>query len=208
MSKTPKQAEKGRDTKVISCTGTTGTGKSTLAMEIAKKLATNDRVLVLTFAGSGDTWNMCKKIAPEEKALKFKKGWHKIHVVEHGKDVVMWEIYQHFTNGVVIFDDCKLYLPSNWDNIKGLAPLCVDHRFKGLDIIFIGHSPLHISRQCWAYIKFCWVFKCTSKLNPKDMPMENYEKFAQAQEEINRLFDLKEAELKQKPRGLYKYIRV
>lgn len=202
-----KEKPKGRDTKVISCTGTTGTGKSYKAREIAKKLGGNGKVLVITYNGSGDTWDDCKKIEPTEKALSFKKGWRKIHFVEHESELnPLEEIYNYYRNGVLILDDCSLYMQSNWSSTKGLKQICVDHRFNGLDIIFIGHSPMHIPRQCWAYIKASFIFKCTSKLEKSSMPLDNFEAFLEKQNYVNKWFDQEEVKLRTKPRGLYQCI--
>lgn len=199
-----------RDSKVASLTGVTGCGKSYKAREVAKGLSkVVDKVLVITYAGAGDTWDDCTKIAPTEKELKFKKGWKKIHFVEHeGEMDVLKEVYKYCENCVIIFDDCSLYLKASWAATPGLKEICVDHRFKGFDILFIAHSPMHIPKQCWAYVKFAWLFKVTAKLDASNMPIDNFEKFLKAQEDVNNRYDQEEAKLKQKPRGIYSYISI
>lgn len=199
-----------RDTKVASFTGVTGSGKSFKARDVAKGLSkVVDRVLVITYAGAGDTWDDCQKIAPTEKDLKFKKGWKKINFVEHEDECnPLEEVYKHYRNGVLILDDCSMYLSASWAATPGLKMTLIDHRFNGIDILFIAHSPVHIPKQCWAYIKFSWIFKCTSQLKKDDMPIDNFQKFLTVQNEINRKFDEEEKRIKEKPRGIYSYITI
>lgn len=203
---------KGRDTKVCSCTGTTGTGKSYKANEIAKKLASksNNKVLVISYAGSGDSWNHCKEIEPTEKDLKFKTGWKKIIYLKHysrkDKKFPLLEIFNHFRNGIIIFDDCKMYMKGDWENTPGLKLICNEHRHFGYDMFFIAHSPKHIPKQVWAYIAHAWVFKCAMKLEESDLDNENALKFVEAQKKVNSLYAEEYERIKRKPRGLCKYI--
>lgn len=210
--KKPKQPVKGRDTKVCTFTGTTGTGKSWKANQVAQKLAKmgNNKVLVITHSGSGSSWDHCKEIAPTAKDLNFKTGWRKIVYVKHysrkDKCFPLLEIFNHLRNCIVIFDDCKMYMRSDWEQTPGLKLICNDHRHNGLDLFFISHSPKHIPKQVWAYVGHAWIFKCGMKLQENDLDNENAFKFIEAQNKVNALYQKKLEQLKRKPRGICQYI--
>jgi len=218
--KTKKKKEpikKGRSTYCMSFTGMTGTGKSWQAQKIAKKLSgKQDKVLVLTHSGSGKTWDFCKKTEPTKKGLGFKTGWRKIHFVEHhstkDKKYPILEVFNYFRNGFIIFDDCKSYLYPDWEAVRGLKELLIDHRHNGVDLAFIGHQPNHIPVQVWSYITHSWVFSSPFKLKEQHINSMNVDKFLKAQEQINVLYkkkyneQLKKTGSKDKIYGVYKYL--
>ena len=208
---------KGRSTVCISFTGVTGTGKSWKAKEVAKKFSPppNGKCLVITYAGSGNSWDFCREIAPEQQALSYKKGWRKIIYGKHFSKkkphcYPILEIFKHFKNGSVIFDDCNMYMAANWENVPGLKQLLNDHRHNGVDLFFIAHQPKHIPKQVWVYIMHSYVFACPFKLTEKDINNANVQKFLDAQAAINEKF--KQALAKnggtKKPVGIYKYLNL
>lgn len=202
---------KGRGTKVATFTGVTGTGKSYLAKQKAKKLSNEGKVLVLTYTGSGTSWDNCKKIAPTAKALSFRRGWRKIHVAEWEDDKendLFKAIFKHYKNGLIILDDCRMYLEGNWENIKGLKHIFNDHRHLGLDVFLIAHAPNHIPRQLWAYVQHSFVFGCTFNFKKNELNCSEPEKFMAAQAQVNKKFKQKSKEANKKVVGIYKYIRL
>lgn len=210
--------EKGRSTYGISCTGVTGSGKSYKAKEVAKKIAksSNNKVLVITPSGSGKSWDNCKEIAPTKKDLSFKSGWKKIlykkHFSRKNKIFPIQKIFEYFKNGIVIFDDCKSYMSSDWERTPGLVEFLGDHRHNGVDFFFIAHQPAHIPVQVWTYITSSFVFACPFKVEERHINNANVSKFLKAQKEINKEFAKKYKELnrgkgtKDKPVGIYKYL--
>ena len=165
----------GRRAKVIAFLGTTGTGKSTKAKELAKNLP---KVLVLSFAGSGNTWEGIKKIHPTKKALNYKNGWRKIHVVEQNEKELFLNIFNHFKTVCIIFDDCTMYLSTNWQHNKGLKQLIIDHRHNGYDMFFLAHLPSHIPKQIWAFVRYIYGFKILGSVNPNNIGAGKGEKIA------------------------------
>lgn len=199
----------GRDTKCASLTGITGCGKSYESIIIAKKIAANKRVLVITYTGSGKTWDMCKKISPTKEALSFKTGWRKIHYVEHDEEAPLEAVALNCKNLVVILDDCREYMKSSWARTPGLKSLMIAHRHQGMDLLFVAHTPLQIPKQCWGFIEYSWVFKCSMLLKKSEMPMANFLPFMEVQERVNKKYleAREKTEGKRKPRGVFEVIR-
>ncbi len=201
--------KKGRSTKVISFTGTTGTGKSWQAREVAKKFAgTNQKVLVLTYTGSGASWDNCKEIKPIPKNLRWRKGWRKIHVAawEGDKEVKTFRnIFKYCRDCVIIFDDCRMYFGGNWENTDGLKQIFNDHRHNGLDLMMIAHAPNHIPKQTWGYVGYAFIFYCSLKIKEQEVNCQEPLKFLAAQEKVNKRFKAKSNEAKEKVVGIYEY---
>lgn len=204
--------QSGRPTKNVAITGGTGTGKSTLGIEIAKKLNKNisGRVLVISFNGSGNTWDHVKEIRPDKKGLSFSSGWRKIiwFKYKYKKDVVILkEVYKYLRDCIIIFDDCKMYMRPNIDHTPFLTVVCSDHRHLGYDLFFIAHSPKQIPVDVWTYIKYAWVFKCFRKYNENEIPCENPDLVIQAQKRVNKRFEKAVSEEK-KTWGIYEFVKI
>lgn len=183
--------QKGRRVKSCSLTGVTGTGKSTKAIEIVKKVGEKsklDKCLVISFNGSGDTWDHVKEIKPNEKSLKFISGWRKIIWArwKEEKDlVILKEVYFHYRNGSIIFDDCKMYMRANIEHTPYLAQICCDRRHNGYDMYFLAHTPKQIPVDVWSYIDYAWIFKCLRRFKEEDLQCDNAYKVVEAQKKIN-----------------------
>jgi len=205
--KVPEIKTSGRKTKTGALIGGTGTGKSYKGKEIIKK--TGGRFLVITYNGSGNTWDHVKEIPPTEKALKNFTGVAKIIWIKYKNDEtpLLLSVYNYYRNGGLFFDDCKQYMKPNIDHTPHLIDICVEHRFLGFDMYFAAHNPLQIPRDVWTYIKAAWIFKCYRSYTENDLNCENPHKVVAAQKEINKKFDF--AEKNKLPTwGIYKYAKL
>jgi len=216
--------KRGRDAQIISFTGETGTGKSYKGKEIAKIISRGvlsqlsekelptkgGKVLVISYTGSGDSWIECKETSPTAKGLSFKRGWRMIRVNKWQKNkndlAFLEEIFKHFENGLIIFDDCKQYLDGNWNNSKGLQDMLNEHRHRGLDMFFIAHSPNHIPRQVWAYISKSFLFACKMALKTAEIASTSGQDIVKAQSIVNRRFKIESYKQGKKARGVYEYL--
>lgn len=177
-----------RQPKVVAIVGTTGTGKSTLAIKIAKKInpapGKEKRVLVLTYSGSPEIWKDIKVIEATKEGLSFTAGWRHIHVWKDEKNTI-FNIFKYYHDGAIIFDDCKNYLPSNWENIKGLKQLVIDHRHGSLDILIIAHALDQVPKKMWAAVKWLWIGKTTAHVKESDIVSSNKELIFETQNAVN-----------------------
>lgn len=184
---------------------TTGTGKSTKAEAMAKKLSPN-KVLVVTYNGEPKIWRKLKKVKADKKGLSFEKGWRHVQYADLEEETLQ-NIYKYYRNGLVIFDDCLLYLKSDWRHTKGLKELVINHRHIMLDMFFIAHSPNQIPPQVWAFIRFAFLGKCTTKYNTRDVNVSEPEKFEKTLIEIGREYD-KRVNAGQPPYGIFKCVKL
>lgn len=192
----------------IFVSGTTDTGKSYLAKLLAAKI--EGRKLVVSYTGGQATWKEVKIIRPSDdnpKALKFKKGWRHLPYTTPDLSYPLQSIYDNYTKGLLILDDLRNYVRSNWENTRGLVPCIVDHRHKGYDIIMIAHSLKQLPPSLWPFIKHAFIFK--SNVIPKntDLEIEQAQQVIDLQKKVNQRYA--DADKTGKfTKGIFEYIKL
>lgn len=176
--------------------GSNGTGKSTFAHKLITK--SKQKTLVVTESGMPEIWRQY----PEAQLDSFKQSEKMPRVqqvfamryMDKKSYLVADLIRKKFTNGLVIFDDCKGYISDNIANTPGLKNLLIDFRHLGLDLCFVVHTPNQLPPQVWAHTKYAFVGKATMMNRDRQNAITEPEKFLETQrivnEEFNRRFAL------------------
>ncbi|MBK0383538.1 hypothetical protein I5M32_11275 [Pedobacter sp. SD-b] len=131
-----------------------GTGKSTKLAEIAKCYARYSKVLVIDVNGS-PAYNFIQEI--ELKRLRLVKGNGIVKLIGVPDEETLEHISKHFTDGLIIFEDCTKYILGNLS--KGIKKFLTDHRMLRLDLIFTFHSLKRIPPQMWEMASYVSVGK-------------------------------------------------
>lgn len=182
--KKAKKTKEKRQPQIMSFTGSTGTGKSTLCKTFADKYLNNRRKLVVTYTNKHKIWQPIKKIKATPEDLQFESGWRHILYGKEGKDTLPM-IVEHFRDGVVVLDDCKMYIKSDWEHTPGLKDLTVDHRPMGLDLMFVAHAPRQIPPNVWPFLHWAFIMRSPTVIKQSEVNVDELEKFQQLQKIVN-----------------------
>lgn len=180
-----------RQSNVNTITGTTGSGKSFLAKQLAKKISetTGGKVLVVTYSGIHETWADVPKITADPEVIrkfnKSKKAKIRQIVYADKEDQTLGAIYKNFTNGVLILDDLQAYISPNWSNTAGLKPLIIDHRPLNLDIFLVAHEPVQIPPKLWTFAKYAFILKSTVPTKSELGKLSQFNKLVEYQKQVN-----------------------
>ncbi len=193
-----------RDAQVAIIFGRNGTGKSTFVQKLVKKISS--RALVVTFAGLPKIWRQYKTIdVADASAFKWKKGIRQAQWVRHEEDTAKY-IYKNFRSGIVIFDDCREYIPDRINQNPWLKRLLSSFRHKEIDLFFIAHSPSDIPPQIWMYNSAVFVGS-TDALLPNRIKIGSAPRILEAQKRVNQKFLAAEAKKNGSHYGIFELVR-
>ncbi len=133
-----------RKTKITLILGTRGCGKSTYAERIAR---TGERALMVV-----PTWDDWAEKLPECKCRTrkdFKYTGVRSRVYENENDFKA--IYAHLHNAVLVLDDPRAYIGSNFDH-SALKKIIIVSRKMMLDIVFVAHGFRDIPPVLFTFI--------------------------------------------------------
>lgn len=190
MQKKKKQPVSSRDAEVVIVFGKNGTGKSYLVRKMVE--ATNDRVLVVTYAGMPKVWRDIPVIDADNPAdWNWKSGIRQViaakydHPTKENKTLLFEYIFKHFREGTVIFDDSREYITSNrLTDYPYLKKILSSFRHVELDVIFVMHGPGDVPRQIWNYVSTTFVFHTNATITKADVRSAIAEEIIDAQQKI------------------------
>lgn len=203
-----REQEQSRQPATIAIVATTGTGKSTLAEKLAKMLS--KKVLIVTNNFEPIIWNKYKRVKLDDKKALSKSNFIKVcRLADRDKKEAFKLIHDNFKNGLIIWDDCKIYLDNALDGarMQYFKQTVINHRHRGLDHIFIGHQPEDVPPRLWAFIKVAYVGVTTTKLKRNNFKANEVDKFFQALEAAREEMKAKAAAGKENPQtGIFKAV--
>lgn len=175
---------KNRMTKLIAVVGTNGTGKTTTIREIANsELKRNGKVLVIT--PHENEWEKFNNVpVPFVTDIKNMEGIGKIHYC--GDFSVFERIHKEFFNGLLVFDDCRVYLKANTDQV--IQSILISRRQRMTDIIFAAHSIVDIPVKFFYYDSLFILKRTTSSFEgrKRDINPELYDRLIEAKKRIDK----------------------
>lgn len=89
-----------------------------------------------------------------------------------------------FTNGIVVFDDCKVYFGDNLP--QEIVNLFVRRRQRSLDVFFVGHGFTTIPPKAFTYYSDAILFRTVDNIDRRKNCINNFEYFKRMQAEVNR----------------------
>lgn len=175
-----------RDATVSIVMGRNGTGKSFLTHEIIKKIG--GKILVVTYAGLPKIWRKYKVIDPTKpKEWEWKKGIRQLYAAQYEEKTFDY-ILKYFRSGIIVFDDCKDYIPERVSQIPSLKKLLINFRHLEIDMFFIAHSPLDVPKQVWQYSYNVFVGATAAMFSKSQVNLGHAEEILDAQRKVNAEF--------------------
>ena len=174
-----------RETERIIILGTNGTGKST----ISKKLVLNeikkpDGHAIIVTQHLNEWTNLedvnrrfiDKRVGEYAKArrLIFQKG-----------DLQYLE--QSFRNGLLLFEDCRMYLHSATD--EELHSMLIASRQRSVDIVAVGHGFTEVPPKFFTFSTKIILFKTRDNIKMRKPVLLNFEEMQETQLRINQRAD-------------------
>lgn len=198
-----------RDAQITIIIGRNGTGKSTFAEKLMKRL--RQRAVVVTYSGMPKIWRPYTEIDPRKaKSFQFKKGIRQIVAARweqsRTKNDVFKYVYNNYHDGAVIFDDCRGYIHGNVDNDQYFRQLILDFRHRMLDLYFVVHTPSDVPPKVWGFASTIWVGSTDSMLDKGQIKIGSADRIIAAQQQVNEVFLKAKAKKDNSHYGIFKKI--
>lgn len=175
--------------------GTNGTGKTTTCANLIKQAGR--KTLIVDYEGRERMWANLPTIHSEAELADYgrhdygrvpdKEGQlppmiQRILYAEHEIETLRW-IYRRFRNGIIVFDDCRMYLDSRED--KDLKRLLIRRRQNMSDMIFVGHGFTEIPVRVYTFTDDIVLFKTTDSVKRLAHNFRDPELVLRAQQKVN-----------------------
>ncbi len=186
MEPKPKQETKAatRFPQFTVIVGTNGTGKTTLLKQIVlnELKKTDSHVLIIT--PDDAEWLNIPEVHPQfPERMQAYVGARKIIVAASEAETVLTNIRQHFTRGLLVFDDCRAYFKPSTSAI--LETIFVRRRQMMLDICAVGHGFSKIPPAFFAYTSHIALFKTTDPVTTRKDRFDDIKRWEVIQRRIN-----------------------
>lgn len=90
-----------------------------------------------------------------------------------------------FNNGIIVFDDCKVYFGDNLP--QEIINLFVRRRQRSLDVFFVGHGFTTIPPKAFTYYSDAILFRTVDNIDRRKNCINNFDYFKRKQAEVNRI---------------------
>ena len=169
--------------------GYTGTGKSTFCKEkiIKSKLAAGSRVLVITPHDMDPVWDDVDCIDLEnQKEVRNFTGLRRFVATKNVIELLN-DRANGFRNGLIVFDDCKSYIPASID--MELHNLLISRKQRGLDTCVVVHGFTDVPPKFYTFCSEFVLFKTTDKLDRVKRYIQKYNQVEKMQQVVNQESD-------------------
>jgi GTPase SAR1 family protein len=108
----------------------------------------------------------------------------KRHIIKHDYTL---ERLKFFTNGTIVFDDCKVFLPANPQSSEGkeFTQFLIDGRHKAVDFICVAHGLTQISPLFFPYVTDIILFQTGDSLQLCRNKLLNFNEIQAMQSRVN-----------------------
>ena len=161
-----------RQTKRIVIIGTNGTGKTTLLHKIVQNA--QQKTLIIT--PYENEWN---ELDPNGNEL------YPINELRTADDYNFTGIQRHvfdpdrtlkrialFTRGLIVFDDCRVYLDARTDKI--IHQILMSSRQRMIDEIFVAHGFTEVPPKVFTFATEYFLFRTEDNINRRKFFVKNY----------------------------------
>ena len=172
-------AAEGRNTTCTLIVGAQRTGKTTLAKKIADQYP--KKVLVVCPDDMEPAWSKYNLITPAEIAALT---GGKSRVIYNPRDkFFLQHVSDNFRNGLIIYDDAKVYFNNN-QKIFELEAFLVRRRQNNIDAMFMYHGFSTIAPLLYTYSTHIALFRTNDAFERAKDKILNYEQMVQHMEQI------------------------
>lgn len=173
--------EQERTTRRIIVLGTNGSGKSTLV----KKLVLNEiqkkdsHVLVVTR-------HLNEWLSLPEVHSRFR---HRVGDYVKARRLIyrdgdMQQLSANFRNGLLVFDDCRMYIHAATE--QDLLDMLIGSRQRGVDIIAVGHGFTQVPPAFFTFATDIILFRTRDNIDRRKDVILNFDELKEAQARINQ----------------------
>jgi hypothetical protein len=173
-----------REAKLTVVLGATGTGKTTVLQEIIKAVPT--KTLVCT--PSDAEWTQYPDAELSKPADFDFSGVRRFIFPPLLSTKEFTEVIKRlncFTNGVLIFDDCRMYFQANEVTNSNLRLFLGRKRQKMTDIFAVGHGFTEVPPMFFTFATDMILFRTTDDISRRKNCLKDYEKMCELQREVN-----------------------
>lgn len=169
-----------RRTKFVLILGYNGTGKSTFVKKLIESYQkTNRRVLICT--PHDVEWLEFSEVKTDKEITNFKGVRRKI--IFDLSDLE--NILLHYRKGLLIFDDCRVYLNSSTSQI--IRKLMIERRQKMLDLAAVGHGFTEVPPTFFTFASELVLFKTNDNIRKRKDVINEFEKLEIQKNEIDKM---------------------
>lgn len=160
--------------------GRVGCGKSTIVRKLSRRaLEARRRVLILT--GHDDEWLCYPPVHPRLK--------HHIATYRGGRRIIVpnrqaaYEAIGLFRNGLLILDDCRMFLPSFQDT--NLENLVISTRQRDVDLVVVCHSFSQLPPVFFTFVDYFVLFATRGNIVERKNYFQDFHSIQAIVNEIN-----------------------
>ncbi len=164
-----------RTSKTVVVLGTNGTGKTTLVRSILK--ASGQKCLVVT--PHDMEWGDCSD-NPLDSPQDYKFAGIQRHIYD---DDTMNKI-EHFTRGILVFDDCRAYFNASTDKL--LHRLFIARRQRMIDIFAVAHGFSDVPPKFFTFATDIFLFKTLDKIEIRKNVLQRFDELKALQTTVNK----------------------
>lgn len=193
--------------------GRNGTGKSTLAKQLMDGLP--GRKLLVTKTGAPKIWQGVPVIDATNPAhYEFQNETRQIIArfredqPKDGKNDTFIHVFDNYTDGILMMDDCMQYLDANTRNVPGITDILIEYRHRMLDVFLIVHNPNQVPNKVWDHASGVIVMSTARMMDTSGVKISNVDEIIAAQKRINRAFLAAKARKDGSQYGIYEYIQI
>lgn len=205
---------KHRDAQIVIIIGKNGTGKSTFCDRLIK--AMKRRALVLSYMGASAAWRSYPIIDLRKKTdiEAFGGIQHAMYAqydtYRQGRanpdNAALQHIFDHFRNGILVFDDCRDYLNANADTQKYFRRLLTHFRHHMIDLFIVAHSPQEIPPVVWRYNYTIWIGATDDMIDKNRIRTFSADRILSIQKKVNEQFRQAFIRADGSHYGIFKYV--
>nr|WP_319570240.1 ATP-binding protein [uncultured Draconibacterium sp.] len=177
-----------REAMQIIVMGTNGTGKTTLVSELVKNAVSNKTPVLIVVPDTYE-WPTADWVHSKfPQRIKNYVGVRKIVYFDGLLDIIR----DNFSNGLLIFDDCRSYIKPRVEG--SLHQLLIRRRQQSIDIVAVGHGFTEIPPSFFTFATHYALFRTRDNIIRRKNVINDYDVMVEAQERINsRALDTKQA---------------
>ena len=174
-----------REAKCTILLGATGTGKTTLLQQIID--AVPNKTLVCT--PSDVEWQHYAEtelLKPSDFEFSGVRRFVFPPLLSNSEFTEVITRLNCFTNGTLIFDDCRMYFQANEQTNKNLRLFLGRKRQKMTDIFAVGHGFTEVPPMFFTFATDMILFRTTDDISRRKNCLKDYDKMCELQKEVNK----------------------
>ncbi len=186
----PKESKASRTAEIGLVIGVRGTGKTTFMKKIAKEVAIERPVLVVSYANIDKAFAEYPvlDLADKQSVKSKKKGIYRAFYYKHDKKTLKY-LFHYCWNYLIVMDDCRSYLDAGM--LRDLSIGVIQSRHRMCDWYFVVHAFTDIPPRIFNYYNLMYLFSTSENPERAKKNIPNYDVVASTAKKINKYCKVK-----------------